>query len=285
MIPAPVLAALDRLNSHARAYGCGKDAIYAYKTLAALMLAEAGDLQTRPVAVMAKCNRCYGTGRWHNYGHDTGERCRTCGATGYVHLRFVETRVDAFTWHHPFEWHHPYDGDGRCIFIAARKLTDCGYRAADRSLVIVDRDGVESIIPFESPGDWTPNRSGSRLEGEAAAEQLNLVEDWIDTVHPDPSLMWRAESARSKLRDYALDIGRIGGTCHYCGSTEIACGQGHLPGLLHWSVPTCREHSRMPVADWDSTLPDAALTPQVERWLARRGWSRGQPLTRNGRAA
>ena len=52
-VPDPVLSALDRLNGHARAWGCGKRAIYTYKTMAALALAQAGELVARPVIVVA----------------------------------------------------------------------------------------------------------------------------------------------------------------------------------------------------------------------------------------
>src|SRR6185369_15682491 len=91
-VPVDVAIALSRLNEHARAHGCGREAVYAYKALAALQAAVAGQANARPVATMAKCHYCNGTGRFIcMYEGPTSERCRKCSATGYVHLRFVET--------------------------------------------------------------------------------------------------------------------------------------------------------------------------------------------------
>jgi hypothetical protein len=283
-VPLPVLQALDRLNAHARAYGCGKRAIYAYKTLACLVLAHAGALQVRPVGVMVKCHNCAGTGQFIYWdGEKSGERCRTCAASGYLHLRFVETKAGDICWHHP--WSTSAGGDdGRQIFIAARKLENCSYRPVTRTLWLVAKDGAETEVPFEDAGAWKPNSGGTKIEGEALAELLNTVEWWIEQL-PDwnvpGELVWRVVSAQRARLEYALDLGRrLGGRCHYCGG-EASGGQAHMPGLLAWSVPTCTQHAGMPVEQWDKTVPPAALTPEVLKWLARRGWSPGMALTRN----
>lgn len=267
-IPSPVLSALDRLNNHARVHGSGRKAIYAYKSLAALLLAQSGELQVRPVGLMAKCLRCDGTGRFHRGGADTGERCRSCGATGYVHLRFCETTAGAI------HWHHPWITDGQRIFEEATRPAAIEYEPATRSLLLTGGDGTTRELPFESPGDWRPNRPGERLVGEDAAALLNAIEDWIESMIPDnQSQRWHVESARNEMCRYALDLGWFGDTCHYCGAERGNGGQGHYAGrLLHWAVYTCHEHAHMRLDQWDKTVPPAAaLTPEVMRWLDRRG--------------
>ncbi|HEX7049864.1 MAG TPA: DUF6166 domain-containing protein, partial [Longimicrobiales bacterium] len=61
-VPPDVLAALIRLNAHARAYGGGKWAIYAYKEMASILLAQSGEAAVRGVEWRGECNRCGGTG-------------------------------------------------------------------------------------------------------------------------------------------------------------------------------------------------------------------------------
>lgn len=282
MIPQPVLAAIDRLNGHARSYGCGKDAIYAYKSLACLMLALAGGLQARPVALMVRCHRCQGTGWFHWDGVKTDEHCLTCAHAGFVHLCFAETTIG------PYVWHHPYNRSGHSILLAALKVASLDYRG--RMLIATGHDGATREIRFESPGEWTPRQRGERLQGEALAAFLNVVEDWIDAFQIDNydirvRLQYPRERAQQEMKRYALDLGRTGAVCHYCCNADVYTGQHHIYQLLEWSIPSCRDHTVMPVAQWDNDLPPTAITPEVERWLGRRGWTFGQPRERNMEAA
>ncbi len=267
VIPQDVAIALSRLNEHARAHGCGREAIYAYKALAALSAAVAGQANVRPVATMAKCHYCNGTGRFICiYDGPTQERCRKCSATGYVHLRFVETTIVGQAWHHPWE------RSGRKIFCASHPGATIEYLHVTRELQIL-RDGYEPIrIGFGSLGDWTPNRPGTRLKGEDAAALFNIVEDWVMGLRAvDPALRSPLWTAQHQLTRYQLDLGRIGSACHYCGSAETSIGQGHFAHALHWSVPVCKAHEDMPADRKDKAVPPAALTPEVVRWLAWRG--------------
>lgn len=270
-VPHDVAAALSRLNEHARAHGCGRDAIYAYKALAALLAAVAGQTNVRPVAMMAKCLSCDGTGKFIDR-HDgpTNDPCRKCSRSGYVHLRFVETTIQGQAWHHPWE------RSGAEIFSAANGWATIRYLHVTREMEI-EREGCEAQrIGFGSLGDWKPNQPGEKLKGEAAAALLNVVEDWVLGMRiSTPRLHWPLETAQRATRGYQLEIGRIGTACHYCGSTDVSIGQGHWGTLLHFSLPVCAAHERMSTERQDKMIPWAALTPEVRRWLVRRGWTIG----------
>ena len=214
-VPEPVLAALDRLNGHARAHGCGRRAIYSYKTMAALALARAGEMTVRSVKVAADCLSCGGTGLWRDCLGDGLVRhanCRKCARTGKVTLRFVETTSG------PRVWHHPAVGPGYDILRAAWRIKDWRFADDGRDIAILD-DGTEREQVWEPAGDWQPNRPGERLEGEAAAALLNIVEDWVVEVSPAilPS-PWMKESALCEMRDYSLRLPRDGAErCCKCG--------------------------------------------------------------------
>lgn len=271
MIPHDVASALSRLNEHARAYGCGRDAVYAYKALAALLAAIAGQANVRPVAMMARCLSCDGTGKFvDRYEGPTNDPCRKCSRRGYVHLRFVETTIQGQAWHHPWE------RSGLDIFCAANGGATIEYLHVTRELNIL-RDGCEpQRIGFGSLGDWRPNRPGEKLKGEDAAALLNLVEDWVLGLRDvDPALRWSQETAQRAVRGYSLELGRIGSTCHYCRCAEVTSGQGSMgygKTPMIWSLPCCAAHAKMPHEQWDKVIPAAALTPEVSRWAARRGW-------------
>src|SRR4029077_2730944 len=91
-----------RLNGHARAFGCGKSAIYTVKTMAAIVSALEGELTFRPVAVTVDCSTCGGSGQFWHYHPEDKSPCRRCSARGKVKLDFVESRIGARTWHHPW---------------------------------------------------------------------------------------------------------------------------------------------------------------------------------------
>lgn len=269
VVPTDIVAALSLLNSHARAHGCGKEAIYSYKLLAALLATTAGESSAKPVATLAKCHFCLGTGKFFcQYEGQTNERCRKCSATGRVLLRFIETEIAGH------RWHHPWIGPGQTILYAALGNPTIEYEPADRTLNIAHKDGRRETMAFGDVGDWAPNAPGEKLTGERAAELLNLVEDWVlATRYVDPSIRWRLESAQRAVTDYSLDLGRIGEACHYCRAAETTIGQGHYGKPFKWSVHCCAAHERMPVDQWDNTVPAAGLTPAVLKWAERRAVS------------
>lgn len=265
--PPEIAAALSLLNSHARAYGCGRDFIYEAKSFAALLNAVAGKIEARPVAMMAKCHYCSGTGKFiSHYDGPTNDPCYRCSHTGYVHLRFVETVIEGQ------HWHHPWERQGSEIYRASLGWPAVEYLHVTRELSI-KREGYEpERVRFASLGEWKPNSPGEKLYGELAATLLNLVEDWLFSIRDVPSVLrWRLESAQQRSREYNLDLGRrLGDGCHYCGRSDVAIGQAHVVKPFEWSVGCCSYHSDLPVDQWDKAVPKAALTPQVLRWRERR---------------
>jgi hypothetical protein len=264
--PPAIAATLSELNAHARAFGCGKESIYAYKQLAALLDAAAGTANARPVGVTAKCHNCSGTGLFISwYEGQTNERCRTCRATGRVYLRFTETTI------HGHVWHHPWLDAGRRIFGASLGWPSLYYDEGARELTI-EREGIApQTRPFESAGDWQPNTLGAKLPIERAAELLNQVEDWVrDLKGVDYRIRWPFEFAQQSINAYALEIGRIGASCHYCGAPETSTSFGHWTKHVRWSTPVCETHATLKVDAWDKRLPDGALGPHARAWLERR---------------
>lgn len=276
-IPEPVLSALDRLNGHARAYGCGKAAIYTYKTLAAIVLAEAGELTARPVQVEARCSACGGSGYWRDWDHGfNGERicnhtpCRRCARRGYVTLRFVETR------HGERVWHHPAADSGHEILRAAWRITEFRWPKNGPDIAVC-ADGAERPYIYVSVTDWQPNRPGERLEGEDAAALLNAVEDWLVIAGPTSTAsQWPRERALREMRSYTLRLShepRPDICCKCDGPVgEGGTNLGALRYRLDWSEPCCRACYSTKPFDWPQTSPpERLLTPEVRRWLDRRG--------------
>ena len=264
-VPEPVLAALDRLNGHARAWGCGRRAIYAYKTLAAIVAAQAGDAFALPVAVETRCTSCSGSGIYRGcYYPDDATPCRRCHRTGRVTLRFVETVIGAW------RWHHPWPDSGIPVLRAAWKGERFSY----------DDDGVMALslfaggrrrVVWEDPGDWTPNRAGERLAADPAAALLNLVETWLEAVPPPADDHgWRKGEALRLLREYRLDLGQLPGPCCICGSEAVTHSLGFMPPtppLLHWARPVCDGHRGLSPREWPSELPEQLLGPAVRAWI------------------
>lgn len=264
-VPADVLAALDRLNGHARAHGCGKTAVYTYKKLAAMQAAIAGELAARPVTVTVPCQRCGGTGRYRPWWDDDATRgCFGCGARGQVRLDFVETTIGAYVWH------HPYTDAGHDILRAAWSIATYDYERDGTIAVLAD--GTRRAIVYESPGDWRPNRGGERLSGDDAARLLNPVEAWVASlpalVRGDP-WWWQYEAAQRAIARYALDLGRVGEACWCCGASEVTnLGIGHRSGRLHFALRICgrcyNEPRRWPT---EEDVPASAITPAIRAWL------------------
>lgn len=264
-VPADVLAALDRLNGHARAFGCGKSAIYTYKKLAALRMALAGEVEARPIAVTVDCGRCGGTGLYWEQDPSWKTPCRSCGRHGKVRLEFVETTLGGHVWH------HPYSDAGIDILRAAWGIASFDYEG-ERAVAVL-ADGSRRTIIYEAPGDWLPNRRGERLPADDAARLLNAVEGWVASLptlqFPEP-WWWYPESAQRAIRSYALDLGHIEGPCWRCGSSSdlVTCAIGHYGRRLHFALRICAACDTQPrIWPGDADVPKHALTPAIRAWL------------------
>ena len=264
--PQEVLAALDRLNGHARAWGCGKSAIYTYKKLVALRMALAGEVVARPIAITVDCNRCGGTGLYWEQDPNWKTPCRSCGRRGKVRLEFVETTLAGYVWH------HPYADAGIDILRAAWGIASFDYEGDAAVAVLVD--GQRRPIVYEAAGDWTPNRRGERLAADDAAHLLNTVEAWVAALPPiarGEPWWWLPEGAMRAVRSYQLDLGRIEGPCYRCGRSDdlVDHGIGHVGRLLHFSLRICAACDKEQPRRWpgDGDVPAHALTPAIRAWL------------------
>jgi len=266
-----VITALCRLNGHARAYGFGKRAVYAYKTLVAALLAASGDVGVQLVRWSGPCDRCAGTGVY-TFWEGGSAPCRHC-ARGTVTLKFVETTFpgSGVVWHHPFD-----TGSGAEISKAAKVAWWDGEKGR-----YTNADGNEPIF-WNVASNWTPRLKGEQLNPDDAAMALNAVEEWLlpidfgrtgppyDGPH-GPVPYWLASAAKREMRGYVIDLGRVGLKCWYCGSYEVVSGLCRMGPPFTWSAPVCREHQQRPVGQWpaQSELPPWMLTPPLEEWLAR----------------
>lgn len=258
-IPPDVLDALGQLNAHARAMcGGGKRAVYAYKALAARLLAEAGALNATTVDVLVKCHGCDGTATFRYWDGRSGGPCRTCNRRGYIRLQFVVTSHDERSWHHP--WQH----GGRGILQAAWRAVRIDWIEADRYAAILG-DGTPWPITWHDPGDWQPNRPVERLPGETAVELLNVVERWVLSL-PD-RLSW---NARHYMPRYTIDLGHIGSCCYNCGAPDVSlwCGKTRSRSRLQWAEPLCATCNQIEPKVWPDELRDDELSPAVLEWLA-----------------
>jgi hypothetical protein len=286
-IDAPVLAALDRLNGHARADGSGRRSIYAHKTLAALVLAQAGELTARPVEVEARCHNCAGTGLWGDWHVHKGQlvayhvSCQRCARKGTVRLRFIESR------HGERVWHHPAAGDGYEILRAAWRIKDTIRGDGDLHVYVLEGGTERPVGVYEGVADWQPHRPGEKLIGDAAAELLNLVEQWAVGVAPSAAgSPWPRERAISEARSYSLEIGRTADRCCQCGAVidhiyDLA-GYPHNLGFLRyrlrWSERCCQVCYAVKPFRWPEKPPPAELVgPHVAAWLERRSIDLTQP--------
>ena len=265
-VPADVLAALLPLNHHARAYGCGKRAIYAYKTLVAALLVAAGETRAQLVQWTGKCGHCGGTERYVDSYGERWPHCRQCSSTGTVTLKFVETVLPCGqAWHHPWD---RYDDGGRELAEIAGLAVWDGERGRYRAA------GGGDPIFSNIASDWRPQRPSFSLDADAAAEALNVVEAWlllsVANVLPTP-LHFLRERALRDMRAYIIDIGRVGSKCWYCASEDVTSGLARYGPPFSWSAPVCRVHHRVELALWPAKtdLPESALTPALPEWGAR----------------
>lgn len=281
------LPAMHRLNSHARsARGAMQRAIYAYKELLAIDLGCRDLIGARLVGVVTKCLNCDGTGKFISwYDGPTGEPCRTCGRTGRVTLKFVETTTPDGA-----AWHHPYD-KATDILRAAWGHGEMDYEGPGVSGAYVFKGGMKDGRPaiFEFADGWRPQQPGMRLESDALARDLTLVERWIEDVARIPRretpvpqrFPWAIEKARAAVRSYDLDLDQPPGPCLIC-SGDVAADDisfGFVQNYLHWRRKVCRPCYEAASADGrygagklDLPMPPPEqLTPAIVTWLARRG--------------
>lgn len=280
MIHSDILAALGRLNAHARDRSTSsglRRAIYDYKSLAAALLARSGGAAVRLVKWTGKCNRC--TDGWYTHwdwtdGHKV--RCRDCSGTGQRTLRFCETTLpDGQVWHHPW-----FTGNGRGYDIA--QIAFPGLAPGDGWDYV---DGVGAALPWHDVGEWAPNLPGAEIELHELVPLLNLVETWVEATTFDGA-GWLARAARVHLsmrkfrglngepsHSYALKLGRAPGGCFVCGTAEDLADfcYGRMTSLFCWSLPVCRQHGTGPEKAPHPTDPPPAqlLTPAIREWMDR----------------
>lgn len=278
------LSALGRLNTHARAAGGGgffgggeKWAIYAYKSVAALHLAEQNLLTLRLIKWTGRCNRCT-SGRFQHYTWDDGYTvaCRDCRGTGFRTLHFSETTLpDGQIWHHPWEGR---DTDGSRIADAV--LGRLKY--ANETLVTPDG----APIKWHEPGEWGPHLKASKLDRSELIPLLNEVEDWIAAYRSGGLYSFVTDRAKRFLgkRDvdwdgywnsgYRIDLGRATEGCFKCGAPDgdIPHQFGRVTEHFHWSLPVCDQHRSEKIPD--GPPPPSLITPDVQRWLDRHDHAR-----------
>jgi len=267
-VPVDVLQALGRLNGHARAYGCGKRAIYEYKVLASALSIVGGAATVTLRQWTGTCHGCNGTGKYIDSYGERFPHCRACGNSGRVTLRFVEVDIAADdlrqVWHHPFSLSAGWD-----LAALAEAATWDSQRGVWR-----DRLGNEPIF-WNFANGWSPKQPGVRLEPDALAERMNIVEAWVLTVQPSIKIAaavdrvpWAIERARREMRRYVLDLGRLPGPCYRCA--ELAdIGLGTCGPPFAFATPACRTHSHCSIAAWPKHLPESTLTPALRVWRDR----------------
>lgn len=276
------IAALSRLNIHARAGYGQRAAIYAHKTLAAITAGLDGAASLRFVRWTGKCTRCV-NGRYSHWEWRDGYTvtCRDCRGTSINSLHFVETTLpDGHVWHHPWSGRHRPGHDIADAVLGLTYDSDLGdYRTA-----------AGQRIEWQPAGDWSPNKPAERLPLAELVPLLNEVEAWVETAPKSAGGTWAWERAQRHLfthkpadyfdeRDYVetygyvLDIGVAGKTCFACGSDDLnSCHYGASNRQLHWSLPVCNRHFDGPEKAPHPKNPDPPaelITPDIQRWLAR----------------
>lgn len=265
MIPsfdtAEILPALSRLNEHARAWGFGKRAIYAYKTFVAAEFATSA----RPVFVMVRCHHCGGTGTYRDWGGEPRGPCHRC-TKGVATLRFVESTIG------PYRWHHPAETSGHEVLDAAWGITTRRFLANGDEIATL-ADGTERPIIYAQAEGWGPNLPGAeKLTPDEACRLLNVVEDWLrDVPQMRPGNRWTLGRARSEITKYQIDLGRSGeGICCECGAGDPEHNCVRIDGWLQYVRPMCTAcHGPCDAPRWPREPHPLQLTANVLAWLAR----------------
>lgn len=258
-----IIDALVRLNVHARAFGSGKRAIYAYKILVSAITIVTGSAGVMLRQWTGKCHGCNGTGRYVDSYGETWPHCRKCRSTGTVTLKFVEVGItNGPLWHHPFDQSAGWD----LARLAGVAIWD------DVKGAWKDARGFETIFWNITDG-WTPKQPAEQLNANAAAKLLNIVEPWVrETPLPFEAagrLRWLGECAQSEMRRYTLSLGRLDGPCFRCGSSDVVVGLGCSGPPFEFATPVCRTHERIEPAFWPKSVPESALTPALREWRDR----------------
>lgn len=274
MIP---LAALSRLNAHARGHEARygqRDAIYSYKTLAAMGCAIDGTAALRFVKWTGKCTRCV-DGRFSHWEWDDGYTvaCRDCDGTGQRMLRFTETTLPG-----GHVWHHPWNGRTMPGHAIARAV---GVAMLDSGEYVT---GAGAPVVWDAPGEWRPLLPAAPLPLTDLVPLLNEVEDWVEARPDRPRgepYWWTWDQAKRNLRNtgstclgaptsgYALELGRAPDGCFVCGADEslAVVNFGRYSKLFHWSLPVCEQHRKSPFPT--DPPPAAMITPDIRRWMDR----------------
>lgn len=269
-----VVDALSRLNEHARAWGFGRKAIYAYKTAVAAELAT----DVRPVQVMVRCNHCAGTGRYADQNEYVRGACYRC-TNGVATLLFVESQIERHCWH------HPYDKGGSEVLDAVWDIVGHEARNSTLSPVLIAADGSRHQVNFKQAEGWGPNMPGAeRLPTDEACRLLNIVEDWLladwrqREAPRRPRSRWPLERARRAILSYRVALEQSDeGECCVCGTADILpyrCGGSTSQWRGGWAADfyrhmcrTCHGPNNEP--RWPKEPAPASLTPDVLAWLAR----------------
>lgn len=258
-VTSDVVAAISRLNVHARAYGSGKRAIYAYKALLAGVGLAMGDASAQLVRWTGTCGHCNGSGRYVDSYGEKWPHCRQCASAGTVTLKFVET-TDRWTGQ---VWHHPWKYDSGIELAEIANLVKWDGK--------LGRWVPEEPVFWNVKGGWTPRQPAERLIPDEAADLLNTVETWVlaSVLPPSDKLHWMRERALREMCGYVIDLGRVGLQCWYCDSFDVAIGLSRPGPPFAWSAAVCREHSKIAPAAWPTVLPDWVMTPPLTEWKRR----------------
>lgn len=264
-----IIPALSRLNTHARAWGFGKEAIYAYKTFVACAYAE----DARPVQVQVRCHHCSGTGTYHDRDGEDRGRCYRC-TKGVVTLRFIESTIG------DCRWHHPVNAGGEavldCVWDITSKRTEDEYR----TMIAVLRDGTERPIVYAQANGWGPKMPGAeKLPTDEACRLLNLVEHELPNIRPGERTIyacWPREKALREMTRYRIDLDHDRTeACCMCGTSNTpaySCGgacskwRGGWADFSRIMCKTC--HGTAAPYRWPTEPAPETLTPNVLAWLA-----------------
>lgn len=249
----PILAAaVDRLNSYVRtreadAHFGLKPHVYRLKSFVMGAADAAGATMRRRIVVDARCNSCYGSGKWGR----RNEPCWTCKATGIKQLYFIETRIGktlrCLDW--PLAdmvWHTPY--------------SMIGY-------------GAETA---EKETDWKPLTPGNPLTIDEMVTALNAAEDAVSEI----ALLNHGTITICHPR-HTLYLGKEQGFCTMCGDAADLKDDMGQRGLLLWHCQiceSCHQHQRLLSEryGWYAIaphlpIPVSLLTPAIEQWIKNRG--------------